>query len=307
MKIDYFCFSVPSLNSTDYVITPNDDENEVWVKTKEKELLEEASNNNMLIVYDRTTKKFYKDEIEFDISGLNIFPRCSLANQEELLSQIKNFNGNSITTVEEIATITNWPTLIQPVHRKVISTTYEEFAQNCEKYKEMFHRLFFKTAKKSCNSVILKDYQRVEFKNESGDNAIFLMTTPPIRNVVSEDTVFLSEAVQRIDDPENDMDCREYRVFVLDHNLLSISRSYIDYPTEVPEEVKMFAEEQIKKASLIPDFPGSYVLDIGQVKMNEKEVIDIIEYNSICSAGLEVSNLLIEELLSKKGKQLVKK
>ncbi len=309
MKIDYFCFSVPSIDSTDYTIEITDDENIIWVKMKEIELLEKAKKHDMLILYDRTTKKFYKDGIEFDINGFNIFPRCSIPNQEELLTQIKNHQGNSITSMEEIERITNWPLFIQPIYRKVIVTTYDEFVKNHEKYKTVFHNLFFKTAKKSNNSKVLKNYQNVEFQDDKGNMASIFMTKPPLLNVRREDTVFLSEAFQSIEDTENDMDCKEYRVFVLNHNLLSISRSYVDYPTKVPDEVKIFAEKQIEKASLISKFPSSYVLDIGQMKIKDQEVIDIIEYNSICSSGLEICNLLVEELDKQniKQKQLIKK
>lgn len=59
MDIDYFCFSVPNLSLNDYVISENDDENTIWIKTKEKELMNSAKENNMLILFDRTTKKFY--------------------------------------------------------------------------------------------------------------------------------------------------------------------------------------------------------------------------------------------------------
>ena len=121
--------------------------------------------------------------------------------------------------------------------------------------------------------------------------------------------IFLSETFENIEDKENDMNCREYRVFVINNNLLSISRSYVDYETKVPDEVIAFAEKQIKKVSEILDFPNSYVLDIGQVMVDEKEVIDIIEFNPICSSGLEVSNKLVEEIVKRKdkAKQFVKK
>ena len=42
MKIDYFCFSIPSLGTTDYSISENDDENTIWIKTKEQELMDAA-------------------------------------------------------------------------------------------------------------------------------------------------------------------------------------------------------------------------------------------------------------------------
>lgn len=45
------------------------------------------------------------------------------------------------------------------------------------------------------------------------------------------------------------------------------------------------------------------------MKIKNQEVIDIIEYNSICSSGLEICNLLVEELDKQniKQKQLIKK
>ena len=104
------------------------------------------------------------------------------------------------------------------------------------------------------------------------------------------------------------MDCKEYRAFILNNRLFSISRSYVDYPTEVPKEVKLFVEKQIDKVTLISDFPSSYVVDVGQILVDDKEVIDIIEYNPISSSGLEVSNLLIEDLIKQEDSpRLIKK
>lgn len=51
MKIDYFCFSVPCLGATDYGISKNDDENIIWIKTKEQELMDTAKDIDMLIVF----------------------------------------------------------------------------------------------------------------------------------------------------------------------------------------------------------------------------------------------------------------
>ena len=77
MKIDCFCFSVPNLTETDYVINEMDDENTIWVKTKELELMDSAKKVGMLLVFDRTTKKFYHDYQEIDIKGKIIFPRIT--------------------------------------------------------------------------------------------------------------------------------------------------------------------------------------------------------------------------------------
>ena len=57
----------------------------------------------------------------------------------------------SIQTKEDLKKNMNWPQKIQPVHRRIIQTTYENFQNNIEKYKSIF-----KTAKKSHTHCILK-------------------------------------------------------------------------------------------------------------------------------------------------------
>ena len=304
MEIDYFCFSVPNLTLNDYVISENDNENTVWIKTKEKELMNSAKENNMLILFDRTTKKFYIGHEEIDVKGKIIFPRSFMPYEEELLNYIEENGAISIQTRHDLEKITNWPQMIQPIHRRVISTTYGEFQQNAENYKSIFKNIFLKTAKKSHTHCVLKYFGYIEI----GENKYFA-TKPTLWNISLEDAVFISDVFESIEDEENNMDCKEYRAFILNNTLLSISRSYVDYPTEVPSEVKTFVEEQINRASLISDFPNSYVLDVGQVSIDGKQVIDIIEYNPISSSGLEVCNLLVFEILRQKQSsvQLIKR
>ncbi len=291
MKIDYFCFSVPCLGMTDYNVSENDDENTIWIKTKEQELMDDAKTSDMLIVFDRTTEKFYKDGREINVRGKVIFPRSFISTEKELLSQLEENGALSIQTSEDLKIITNWPQKIQPVHRRIIQTTYEDFQNNSEKYRLFFKKIFLKTVEKSQNHCVLKYFGYVDLEDKK-----YFVTNPPLWNISSKDSIFLSDVFEPIEDVENDMDCKEYRVFVLNNTLLSISRSYIDYPTEIPNEVRMFIENQIKRIASVPNFPSSYVLDVGQVLMDDKEVIDIIEFNSICSSGLEVCNHLVDEL-----------
>ena len=89
MKIDYFCFSVPCLGTTDYSISENDDENTIWIKTKEQELMDAAKANDMLIVFDRNTKKFYMNSEEIDIKDKVIFPRSFISTEKELLNKLE--------------------------------------------------------------------------------------------------------------------------------------------------------------------------------------------------------------------------
>ena len=194
-------------------------------------------------------------------------------------------------------------TKIQPVHRRVVQTTYEDFQNNSEKYKLFFKNIFLKTAKKSHTHCILKYFGYIDLEGEK-----YFTTSPTLRNVSLKDSIFLSDVFESIKDEKNNMDCKEYRVFVLNNSLLSISRSYVDYPTEVPNEVILFVEDQIKNISSVSNFPSSYVLDVGQILMDGKEVIDIIEFNPISSSGLEVCNHLVDELVKlEQTPQFVKK
>lgn len=303
MKIDYFCFSVPSLGTTDYSISENDDDNTIWIKTKEQELMDAAKANNMLIVFDRNTKKFYMGSEEIEVMDKVIFPRSFITTEEELLNQLEENGALSIQTKEDLREIMNWPQKIQPVHRKIIQTTYGDFQNSVEKYRTIFKNIFFKTAKKSHTHCILKYFGYIDI----GGKKLFA-TKPTLWNIALDDSIFLSEVFESIEDKENNMDCKEYRAFVLNNSLLSISRSYIDYPTEVPNEVILFVEEQINKISSVPNFPSSYVLDVGQVLIDGNEVIDIIEFNPISSSGLEVCNRLVDELVKlEQPSQFVKK
>ena len=102
MEIDYFCFSVPNLTSNDYVISQKDDENTIWIKSKEKELMEYAKENNLLIIFDRTTKKFYMNNEEIDIKGKIIFPRSFIPYEEELLNYLEQNGAESIQTLNDL-------------------------------------------------------------------------------------------------------------------------------------------------------------------------------------------------------------
>ena len=77
MKIDCFCFSAPWLATTNYNISENDDDNTIQIKTKEQELMDAAKERDMLIVFDRNTKKFY-------INKFNVIKRRRLNGKLQL-------------------------------------------------------------------------------------------------------------------------------------------------------------------------------------------------------------------------------
>ena len=73
MKIDCFCFSAPWLATTNYNISENDDDNTIQIKTKEQELIDFVKDKDVMIVFDRNTKKFYMVVKQIVIKKLEFF------------------------------------------------------------------------------------------------------------------------------------------------------------------------------------------------------------------------------------------
>ena len=73
MKIDCFFFSAPWLATTNYNISENDDDNTIQIKTKEQELIDFVKDKDVMIVFDRNTKKFYMVVKQIVIKKLEFF------------------------------------------------------------------------------------------------------------------------------------------------------------------------------------------------------------------------------------------
>lgn len=298
MDIDYFCYSIPNRYESDYDIKGTDDENTKWVKIKELELINGLTNIDRIIFYDRLSKKFYNGRDEINISSMVLFPRAIIPYEDDLLNAIKESNGISLQTLDDKNKIERWPKYIKPEYRFLTITNFKEFKNNVNKYKEKHPRLFIKTVKKSNVRSILESYGEICI------NSYKLFYSKPNLFLDDSDEIIISEVFEHINDYENDMDCFEYRAFIINGKLASISRSYIDYSTFVPNIIIEFVNEQIDRINKIDSFPKNYVLDVGQMIINDKKVIDIIEFNPISSSGLEVSNDLINGLKDSFSSQL---
>lgn len=303
MENIYFCYSVPFLGKTDYDINGDEDENKLWVKTQEQKMLLQAKEQDKLIEYDRSTNKFYKNLEEISIEGLTIFPRSPIDESKNLIETIINNKGNCLETLNDYEVITNWPLYIGTINRKTVLTTYQEFQDNYLKYKEMFKKKFLKTARKSNIHNSLKSFGKIKTmflvtdnlstnKSNQAADGIFV-TNPPLFNLSLNENIILSETFEKISDKHNN--CLEYRVFVINNELYSISRSYVDYDTELSKDIFYFAIEEINIIKQQKNFPANYVMDITKARIDGKEVIDIIEFNPICCSGLEVSHNLVKK------------
>lgn len=71
--------------------------------------MDAAKERDMLIVFDRNTKKFYIDSEEIEIRDKVIFPRSFISTEKELLNQLEENGALSIQTKEDLGKIMNWP------------------------------------------------------------------------------------------------------------------------------------------------------------------------------------------------------
>lgn len=65
--------------------------------------------------------------------------------------------------------------MVQPIHRKVIQTSYREFQQSVDTYKTNFKKIFFKTAKKSHNRCVLNYFGNIEIDGKMFCNKATIM------------------------------------------------------------------------------------------------------------------------------------
>ena len=290
---DYFCYSVPKLGHTDFEPCDKDNENIAWIKAEDLKLFNGAQKIDKLIVFSREDGKFYRNGKEINVKGLKVFPRCFIPYAKELLTKLEVAGANSLMSQQDFYTTERWCDFFQPDHRPVYHTTFGEFKKNHKYYSEVIPDLFFKTVEKGLRILNLKYFSI----NHEGEELFF--TKPPIFNMDDDKEIMLSPMFEVIDDPENKAEDREYRAFIIDGELYSLSRSYVDWPTKVPEEVRVYVENKVKQIGET-DFVKSYVLDVTECIINGKRVVDIIEANAICSSGLEVCNDLLSPLKSTK-------
>lgn len=294
MKVDYICYCVPEIGKTFYQPSPSDDENIEWVKRTDLAQMKKAAKNDFLIVYSCKDKAFYKNGKPFDVKGKTILPKVVLFREKELLKALDDAGANNLCSLQACQEVGRWPNYFQPVHRKAYVTTYGDFKKKHKKIKESFgENIFIKTTEKSSKHYFLDSFSEIDFGGEK-----FFYTHPPIFDMNDEEEIFISKEYFQIDDRPNNTNCKEYRAFVLDGEILSFSRSYVEKHVEIPDKVLSFAKSVVACVAKT-DFPKNYVIDFGEMLVDGKKVVDIVECNSISASGLEIDHDIVEAVLQK--------
>lgn len=239
-----------------------------------------CSLNNTAIFYSINEDKFYdKDNNVISISSKKIFPKTWAKYEEAICDAIKKHGGLSIVSKEEIIRCLNWYKYYNTKRKLEMLKgrdllDYETINRIKEEYGNI---IFFKT--------IMKDYSgnlNVEYLK---DKESLISRTLSYH---LDDEFIISEKVKITKD---DLGQKEYRLFVVDEKITSISRTtpYVFHKIEphVYEEAKKIVE----KAKLIA---SSFVMDIFEYEKDDEIVIDVVEFNPIVASGLYLYNSLID-------------
>jgi hypothetical protein len=173
---------------------------------------------------------------------------------------------NAINNFKQDENILNWfkEDLKHLTKRNIFSVNTGSFIQN--------HNLFFQNKQKLFIKSINKNFSSIINKNDLSDIFWYGERTNFLNNIIISDIVNFK---------------REFRIFVVNHKLNSISEN-LDYKiTNIPKEITKLAIQTINH--LKNNFSPHYALDIGTT---DKEPA-IIEFNPISNSGRYLQNNFI--------------
>lgn len=234
------------------------------------------------ILYDRQLNKFVDFEgKEVDIHGQLVFPRTGVSQIYDLNHEIMQNGGIPLVSNEEINSIINWPKYYDSkrgvcilkggdlIDKKVIEILEDKYGKE----------IFIKTKEKNFSGVIptslLRDTKCVFYK---------------ALTYHLEDEFIISENVKIMEDKYGK---KEYRCFILNGEVASISRMTDSILHQIDAKVLEEAKEIVKRMK--NKFPAYYVVDLFAYEENGKEVLDVVEFNPIHASGPYLYNSAIEK------------
>lgn len=98
---------------------------------------------------------------------------------------------------------------------------------------------------------------------------------------------------EKVEIAEDDYGKKEYRCFVIDGEIANISRFTVDVFHEIEEEILRKLQEILRQLGEV--FPKDFVVDIFQYRKENREYIDVVEFNNIHSSGPFLYNSIMEK------------
>lgn len=245
--------------------------------------MEYAKDLGIYIFYDEEKDLFFnKDGILFDIKDKKIFPRTGVLEAKSLVDGIIKHRGIPLVTNEDYEKTLNWPNYIKTIRNNIILSG-KQILENPDIIKEIFRsgKVFFKTKDKNFSDVI-------EVSNLFNQNSAFLKAIKE-----HENEEFIISDVVSIDKDKNDI-LIEYRTFIMNGQIMNISRVSDHLLETIPEEI-LDKLNNILISLKETDFPTSFVIDLFVYSNpEEKRVVDVLECNPIISSGLYLYNSVFE-------------
>ncbi len=215
---------------------------------------------------------------EIDIKDMKIYPRAGVFQEEKLCAAIEKHGGKSLCTKDNIDFCTSWLKHYKPIRKMQIYNGSELLDNDIlnKIKKEYGNEIFFKTVKKDYSEQFETDY--------------LLDKESLISRCIKEhqnDEFMISEPVKILKD---DIGQKEYRIFVIENKIVSISR-FTDYVFhKIDPEVY---EKSLNIVNGLKDFPSSFVMDVFEYERNGKKEFDVLEFNPISASGSYLYNSLV--------------
>jgi hypothetical protein len=242
--------------------------------------IEYFSKTNQIIFWNSDTHTF--TEYDFtpvirDLSQEIIFPRPQVPEFYSITQDIINMGWKPLSLPHEFYAIERWMYIIPQkyINRKIITSTKEHVSQNFgslySKIKDNKGRFFIKS--------VIKDWSYDGSPEGWFETGMCLS----LESGLADDQIMLSEWLEL---GEDEYDTLEYRCFVINGELKSISR-FMDYELiPPPQEAYLYAQY------LIDELVGKYmplniVIDIAQLKCGDWV---LIEMNDPTCSGRYIGN-----------------
>lgn len=223
-------------------------------------------NNRNVCFYESSIDTYYDINLnELDINNKTIIP-VSYINNNSFIDSIKRHGGVIINNIDNENIIRHWPNYYKTDRKLEIITGYNLINKVDELINKYGNKVFLKTLSKSYNGIL-------DLNSLKNSNTLIYKVLQYYLN----DEFIISEI---IDIDKDNIGNKEYRVFVLNNQILSISRCTEICLHSIEEEVYNKALEIVDKLK-DTGFLNTYVMDLCMYNNN----IDVVEFNCYMYSG----------------------
>lgn len=221
----------------------------------------------------------YRNKV--DINQKNIFPIGGCYVYEKLISKIKENGGIIAYEQDKFNIVDHWPNYVNTKRKvKVLKgkdLINDDILDKLEK--EMGKKIFFKT--------LIKGYSEfVDISTFKNHDSILYHAL----KLHEEDEFIVSEIVNINND---ELGRREYRTFVVNGNILNISRCFHRTLHSIDKYVYKKIKEIVEKL-IKTNFPKSFTLDVFEYQKDGENLIDILEFNPLSGSGKYLYNSFMD-------------